>query len=289
MISSVLTAGIQLYQFVMPDEDALSGKISQFTGKGRQFSPLEGTIAMCKVTAHGTLKKEIRPTALTQRFRVAASLCSVIPGQSRDVFMGLGKCAEYETNASHEYSMLEKFYVAWRDHPRVFTPCPIGLYGNTVEMQYVPWTRLHDLKQISFSTLTLVKKFFLDSIHTHRLLHGDMSAFNVLVDTANDFRDGKAICVVDMGLSLHLSDEEYQALCIMKREEHLTITQVINQAWDGHVPFTQSWFDKLKESLTLSALTTNFQIVPGSEKILAVFVRSLLLISQMFVSHGNNK
>ena len=153
MIPYLMGAAAQMYQFLMPEEDALAGKISQFTGKGRKFSPLEGTIATCKLTDRGTILKPIQPTQLSQRLRMIASVSSVIPGQSRDMFVGLRECTEYETDAAHEFSMLERFYAAWLQHPQIFTPKPIGLLRDTLEMEYVPWKRISDLQTISWDTV----------------------------------------------------------------------------------------------------------------------------------------
>jgi hypothetical protein len=222
MLNTIKDSTLRTLRRWVPDT-LISRKLDQAddnTASEYSDAPLEGTMAMCEILACGTRLRKTLRVDLVEADRNALfwirqlAPTTAIRNWARD-------SSEYEMDVEHEAMMQEMFRKAWRGEEDIVVPhvyvADVG--KSSIIMEFLPFQRLRDCSpgpRRKHAALTAAR-FFFDSIRIHHLLHGDISATNVLVATDGRFRCG----MIDFGLSRQLSPEESEML-LAPREDSVT-------------------------------------------------------------------
>lgn len=247
------------YTFFTGQEDVLCSKIKQFDhidNKELKNQEIEsdiikyGSVGKCVVNKeNNTITKKIYIDIETISNQMNfINKINFLLFKNQPYFKYIAESVKLEGDLIHEHKMLSLFYNAWKDHPYINVPKPIG--GENIDqltMEYYNWKRLNDFEKVPKNILKLMKEFNDDSIHKYKLVHGDISVFNILVS-----EDMKSICVIDYGLSSEISEEQYIDMCDMKNEHNTSFGSELIKAWtDVNHEYTKEWGEYIKKNFSL--------------------------------------
>lgn len=275
LMISLLQSASCIYRWFRPG--ILASKLEQHLSPSTRSLPaLEGSVATCTVDASGTLTKSLRPEArrciseMQRHLSIFAALGPVVVG-----FLPL---LQLEVDLLHEARMLEHFHASWGS-PTV--PRLRGSSEQMLSMEYVPWPQLHEVMysetKAALAAIELAGDFFFKSAQDLRLLHGDMSRFNILVR----INDGPvAICVVDYGLSMCICSDDAAALARLEKDAPGELAGHLVQAWqdpEDNYAFSSAWRTELESKFNFG----DRSYVANAPSCLVLFLRSLLALTML--------
>lgn len=278
--------------------DPLCDKIAQFGNKERTYLEMEGSVGLCTIVDGKYVDKEIkdydRIKSSSERLNMAGKIAQVFNKSSGNVVSYLGEKLLLEGDLENEYKLQLIFYSAWEDNCRIYVPKPIWVKDNVLRMEYFDsseWVCIENLENSfkKWEGFLLLKEFFFGSFDKY-LLHGDISAYNTLINIGEE---EVKICVLDYGLSSEISKEQMEGFDEMTANSpHKFADELLKKWWknDNRCPsqYTDEWLEQLKNNFDLNVIVSKCQLPAESKtlELLAMFVRSILNISNMAVRYS---
>jgi hypothetical protein len=260
-----------VYALAAPQQ-VLSQKMQQMrTGDNQEhLAAMEGTVAQCQVDpVTGFLVKTVRVDKkddFVSHLQMVKTMCRNFTVRS------WAEAAPLEFSTAHEFAMLGRFWCVWQPRPKVEVPQPVGVTPTTITMSFCRWPRFADCGLLPDAFWENLHDFFFQSI-VECLLHGDISAFNVLAEPISG-----NICVVDFGLSLELTPG--QALEILTDERQSPMAVALHEMWfkcdvaKWKREITPEWWEGV----------VRFSNVSSGDRHSGLYARSLVNMTQMFLS-----
>lgn len=273
--------------YMLGRRTTMNTKMKQTCGKVdlSSLDPMEGSVALCTVKG-GVLTKRHHADAqaglktASKAFRAAGWMMDLVSSGSNVALAGLADACEQELDAERELMMQERFYTyAKHAQTGVRIPKPLGVLsdGNGVTMEYlgVGTLRFCDCTNPvqRARAVILVSRLFFTALEQRGLVHGDISATNVLLDGVG------TPCLVDFGCCLAVADGGAAFIaarehmdCAEKNED----TDFVMRIWNDR-EWLDDWDSKL-DAVKLESLTFNdTEGIPG----MALYLRSLLALTVM--------
>jgi len=280
--------------------DPLCDKIAQFGNKERTYLEMEGSVAVCTIVDDGKyLDKEIkdyeRIVSSSKKINIVGKIASGFNKSSGNVVSYLGKKILLEGDLENEYRLQLKFYNAWKDESDIYVPRPLWVRNNVLRMEYFDkedWKCIESVENSArkWEGFLLLREFFFTSFNRY-LLHGDISAYNTLINITED--DEVNICVLDYGLSSEISEEQMIGFNKMTvNSPHQFADKLLQKWWKNDNPcpsqYTDEWLEILKKNFDINIIISKSQLHPESKtlELLAMFVRSILNLSSMAVRYS---
>lgn len=279
--------------------DPLCDKIAQFGNKERTYLDMEGSVGLCSVVEGKYVDKEIkdynRIKSGSEKVEAVSKIACMFNKSSGNVVKYLGEKLLLEGDLLNEYKLQLMFYNAWKDQSNIYVPRPLWVRNNVLRMEYFDkedWKCIESVKNSvrKWEGFLLLKEFFFTSFNRY-LLHGDISAYNTLINITKD--DGVNICVLDYGLSSEISEEQMIGFNEMTvNSPHQFANELLKKWWknDNQCPsqYTDEWLERLKKNFDINVIISKSQLPPESKtlELLAMFVRSILNLSNMAVRYS---
>jgi len=280
--------------------DPLCDKIAQFGNKERTYLEMEGSVGLCTIVDGKYVDKEIkdydRIKSSSNKLSMAGKISRSFNKSSGNVVAYLGEKLLLEGDLDNEYKLQLIFYSVWEDHCRIYVPKPIFVKDNVLRMEYfdiAEWVCIENVENSfkKWEGFLLLKEFFFGSFDKY-LLHGDISAYNTLINIGEEKEEVK-ICVLDYGLSSEISDEQMIGFNEMTDNcPHKFAEELLRKWWknDNRCPsqYTDEWLEQLKKNFDINVIISNTQLPSESKtlELLGMFVRSILNISNMAVRYS---
>jgi hypothetical protein len=260
-----------------------------FVDNARLPPKMEGSVAACKVSPCRTmLTKRYSPGAKEQLRRTSnmfhsggCVLDSFVPG-AKQVLDGLADACLNEVDAEREFGMQRAFgRFAESINSIVCIPKPLEVLHDRqgLVMAYLgdDADRFSDCTSDAFRARALVEvsRLFFSAVQEVGLVHGDLSATNILI-----LGDGRP-CLVDFGCCVTLTDGGKNLLQTRENVEHNSQaekdTAFVIELWDDR-KWKDDWAERLNTvDVTSMNLGEDRAAIPG----LALVLRSIFALTIM--------
>lgn len=271
IFASTIGSFTRLFMWWLP-ESVLTEKFQQANSSGEPVhTRLEGSISTCKVDQFGKVLTKTVRLDRRETFMLHVRILGLVP--MAHVLNSWASCARNEFDMNIERGFQQKFYEAWKNDPCIIVPRVIRSDSISISMQYVCWPRWIDVyntdKGLARKSISLVARFFFESISNHHLLYGDISPYNILICPGPG--DELCICVVDYGLCREMDHDSKKSLTEFDVAGNVS-AQTLSNNWSvGGNIFNEIFWTDLQSHL----LESPFSDIDG------VFVRSLLGLTHM--------
>jgi len=241
---------------------------------------LYGSVGKCEIDEDRkiitkTIHSDVERASLNLKILHIAT--SIFLKSKQPIFNQLSEDIKLEMNLVNEHKMLTKFYNAWKDvNDHIKVPKSMGEPSSDIlKMEYYDWKRLDTLKEVPREILDLIILFFFNSIEKYKLIHGDMSFYNILVSD-----DKKSICVVDYGLSKEITEKQYIGLKIMEQKDSFG-SMLSKTLKNKNHKYTQKWYDDVNNDYDRKP---NSKII--CPEISVIFARSVLNMTEIMLKYS---